>query len=252
MLASPGMTEASAAPASPESSEPTHVIVRSYPKVVYLYLTWLASLVCGVMHPEAEAMDASGTIQFDGDDIGLVHTLGRIWIWIFVFNILVISFEFSRIRSVAIVFLVFALGFAGQYFGFLDPVLGFLGGLELIMNKAFYYTMAAIYTLIYLLVFINTRFNYWEIQPNEILHHHGFLGDVHRYPTRGLRMRKEITDVLEYVLLRAGTLVLDPHGEERPKVLENVINLNRVEDKIQRLLGTLKVRLDKGRVGGLD
>ena len=101
-------------------------------------------------------------------------------------------------------------------------------------------------------MFINTRFSYWEIQPNEILHHHGFLGDVHRYPTRGLRMKKEITDVLEYILLRAGTLVLDPQGEERPIVLENVIGLNKVEDKIHRLLGTLKVRLDTGGIGGLD
>ena len=33
----------------------------------------------------------------------------------------------------------------------------------------------------------------------------GFLGDVHRYPTRGLRMKKEISDVLEFILLRAGT-----------------------------------------------
>ena len=73
-----------------------------------------------------------------------------------------------------------------------------------------------------------------------------------RYPTRGLRMKKEITDVLEFILLRAGTLVLTPHGEERPILLENVINLNKVEDKIQRLLGTLKVRIDQGQIGGID
>jgi hypothetical protein len=35
-------------------------------------------------------------------------------------------------------------------------------------------------------------------------------------------------------------------------VLENVINLNTVEDKIQRLLGTMKVRIDHGRIGGTD
>ena len=35
----------SAAPA-PES---TTVIVRPYPKIVYIYLTWLASIVCGVL-----------------------------------------------------------------------------------------------------------------------------------------------------------------------------------------------------------
>jgi len=237
------------------TDEPTNVIVRAYPKVVYLYLTWLASLVCGLIQP-------SGAVQVQGEGAleGALFTvpteptatIARIWLAIFVFNILVISFEFSRIRSVAIAFLAVAVVFAGAHYGFLDAVLGFLGGLEIYLNKIFYFTVAAVFSIIYLLVFINTRFSYWEIQPNEILHHHGFLGDVHRYPTRGLRMKKEITDVLEYTLLRAGTLVLDPHGEERPIVLDNVINLPKVEDKIQRLLGTLKVRLDTGRVGGTD
>jgi hypothetical protein len=225
------------------SNEPTFVIVRSYPKVVYLYLTWLASLLCGILQPAS--VDGPGAHETSA-------LIGRIWLGLFVFNILVISFEFSRIRSVAIVFLIIAFVLAGAQWGFLDLVGHFLGGLDLVMNKVFYYTMAAVFSIIYLLVFINTRFNYWEIQPNEILHHHGFMGDVHRYPTPGLRMKKEITDVLEYILLRAGTLVLDPEGEERPITLENVLNLNRVEDKIQRLLGTLKVRVDKGQIGGAD
>ena len=232
----------------PGEDETTSVVIRPYPKVVYLYLTWIASIVCGVLQPNL--LDEAGNVSPGALDTSA--TIGRIWLWIFIFNLLVISFEFSRIRSVAIVFFVLAFVFAGIQLQFLAGVGDFLGGLELMMNKTFYYTMAAFFSIIYLLVFINTRFNYWEIQPNEILHHHGFLGDVHRYPTQRLRMRKEITDVLEYILLRAGTLVLDPEGEERPKVLENVINLNKVEDKIQRLLGTLKVRLDKGRVGGVD
>ena len=109
-----------------------------------------------------------------------------------------------------------------------------------------------IVSIIFLLVFINTRFSYWEIQPNEILHHHGFLGDVHRYPTRGLRMKKEITDLMEFVLLRSGTLVLTPQDEERPLILDNVIAITSVEDKIQRLLGTMKVRIDQGQIGGRD
>jgi len=231
------MTDSAKPAAAP--AELHHVIVRAYPKVVYFYLTWIASLVCGLLQPESlgGARDA---------------LIGKVWMGLFVFNILVISFEFSRIRSVAISFLTIAVLLGASQMGWLDTVTAFFGELSLIMNKAFYFTIWIVFSLIFLLVFINTRFSYWEIQPNEILHHHGFLGDVHRYPTRGLRMKKEITDVLEYTLLRAGTLVLDPQGEERPIVLENVIGLNLVEDKIQRLLGTLKVRLDTGKLGGLD
>ncbi len=228
--------------------EKTHVIVRAYPKVVYLYLTWLASLVCGILQPNL--IDEEGMLLVSA--IQKSSLIGRIWMGIFVFNILVISFEFSRIRSVAIVFFILAFFFAGAKWDFIQPVTDFVGGLNLVMNGSFYYTMAAVFTVIFLLVFINTRFSYWEIQPNEILHHHGFLGDVHRYPTRGLRMQKEITDVLELILLRAGTLVLTPTGVDRPIVLENVIAITKVEDKIQRLLGTLKVHVDRGEIGGVD
>ena len=207
---------------------------------------WLILPVASLTHGAAVGQEVTGEI------LGQSSLIGRIWIMIFVFNILVISFEFSRIRSVAIAFAVMALIFAGIQFNFLASVGEFLRTLPLMMNKTFYLVMTGIFSIIYLLVFINTRFNYWEIQPNEILHHHGFLGDVHRYPTRGLRMKKEITDVLEYILLKSGTLVLDPYGEERPIVLENVIGMNAVEDKIQRLLGTLKVRMDQGEIGGTD
>ncbi len=235
------MAEAAAA------RESTTVVVRPYPKIVYLYLTWIASILCGIFQPvlvAGETLNAS-TIRASA-------FVGRIWILLFVFNILVISFEFTRIRSVAIVFAILAFVFAGIEFGYLAAVGTYLRELPTFMNKTFYYVISVVFTVIYLLVFLTTRFNYWEFQPNEILHHHGFLGDVQRFPTRGLRMQKEITDVLEHILLRAGTLVLVPPGVERPIVLENVINLNKVEDKIQRLLGTLKVRIDEGQVGGPD
>ncbi|MHC4972377.1 MAG: hypothetical protein ACYTG3_08590 [Planctomycetota bacterium] len=162
--------------------EKTHVIVRAYPKVVYLYLTWLASIVCGLLQPGTLFDVESGTLVEGA--MAQSALIGRIWLGIFTFNILVISFEFSRIRSVAIVFLILALFFAGSKWGLIQPVTAFVGGLDLVMNKSFYFTMAAIFTVIFLLVFINTRFSYWEIQPNEILHHHGFLGDIHRYRRR--------------------------------------------------------------------
>jgi len=229
--------------ATPDPSlEPTHVIVRPYPKVVYFYLTWLASIICFLLQPG----------DINSETLAQSELLGQIWFAIFTFNVLVISFEFSRIRSVAISFLIIAFFLGASQFGFLDSLTNFFRNLGIVGNKEFYGSFAALYGVIFLLVWINSRFNYWEIQPNEILHHHGFLGDVHRYPTRGLRMKKEITDVLEFILLRSGTLVLDPQGEERPIVLENVIGLNAVEDKIQRLLGTLKVRMDAGQVGGID
>ncbi|MHC4972378.1 MAG: hypothetical protein ACYTG3_08595 [Planctomycetota bacterium] len=45
---------------------------------------------------------------------------------------------------------------------------------------------------------------------------------------------------------------MTPVGVERPIVLENVIAITKVEDKIQRLLGTMKVHVDQGQIGGVD
>ena len=42
MLASDTMADT--APETPGKGETSHVIVRPYPKIVYLYLTWIASI----------------------------------------------------------------------------------------------------------------------------------------------------------------------------------------------------------------
>jgi hypothetical protein len=98
-------------------------------------------------------------------------------------------------------------------------------------------------TVIYVFVFIDTRFDYWEVMPNEIIHHHGVLGNVNRFPAPQLKLEKEITDVFEFLLLRSGRLLIHPSTERRAIVLENVPNINRREDEIQALLRVLDVHV---------
>ncbi len=43
-----------------------------------------------------------------------------------------------------------------------------------------------------------------------------------------------------------------PSEKQCEQLLENVINITKVEDKIQRLLGTMKVHVDQGQIGGVD
>jgi hypothetical protein len=94
-----------------------------------------------------------------------------------------------------------------------------------------------------LLVLINTRFNYFEVNHLEILHHHGYLGDITRMPTQGLRLNKEIYDLLEYLLLRSGRLIFYPSTSREAIVIDNVINVNKVEERIKDLLSVVAVRL---------
>ncbi len=227
-------------PAS-EPKAPRRIIIRPYPKVIFFWLTWIISLVCGIL------MALGG----DGIDHDYARVAGLLFFYIFAFNLLVVSFEFTRILAIALLFLGGMLIFLAMWLSTKVDFLSFLQDIaqwiDPRMNANFFWVAFVAFTVVYAIVFLQTRFNYWEIQPNELLHHHGFMGDVERYPAPNLRMSKEINDVVEYLLLRSGRLILHPSSERQAIVLECVLNINRVETRVKDLLGSLQVR-----VGGTD
>ena len=101
-------------------------------------------------------------------------------------------------------------------------------------------------TFIYIFVYIMARFDYWEVRPNELLHHHGVLSDLERFSAPHLRIDKEINDIFEYLLLRSGRLILQPSGEKRAIILDNVFFISSKEKRITKLLGALQVQVRDG------
>ena len=90
---------------------------------------------------------------------------------------------------------------------------------------------------------IAVQFDYWEVRQNELLHHHGLLSDLRRYPTEGLQIEKEINDVFEFMLLRSGKLILRPQGNNRDLVLENIVFIDNKEKELTKLLGARQVEI---------
>ena len=84
------------------------------------------------------------------------------------------------------------------------------------MNASFYFTMFGLFTLIYLIVFIKTRFDYWEFRYNEVIHRRGVFADIKRYSTEDLRWFKEIPDVLERILAGSGRMILTTPARAAP------------------------------------
>ena len=154
---------------------------------------------------------------------------------VFLLNLLVFSFDFSRIWSIVIVFavaLVVVLVFWLDLTGYMGRV---LGKVHIEANSAFYGFMSGGLGLLLLIVFINSRFHYYEINAREILHHHGYLGDVQRWSTEGLEMNKEIPDISEYLLLRSGRLIFNPMTSRKAVVIDNVTSVNRIEKAVKDL-----------------
>jgi len=207
----------------------SRVVIRSYSAVIFLYPTLLLAIACGLW-----TSFAGLTPEVPGA-AGIVFTL------FFFFNLTIIAFDYTRLTSVVIVLLFVILGLLSSMY----PAIGefITGALEhpLFMNTTFYWVWSACLSILLVGVFIKTRFDYWEVKNNELLHHHGILGDVERWPAPNMRISKEINDVMEFALCRAGRLVLVPAREPRAIVIDNVPGINRIEHDMQALLSTLRV-----------
>ena len=219
------MAEAAAAGHRPADS----IKIRTFSDVIYLYPTWIASVICGLV------------VKFSGADLADPGSTGLVFSLLFFFNLTIIAFDYTRLTSVVILLIMVILGLlSSMYAGFRHALIN-LFDQPLFMNTSFYWTWAVLFTLVMAGVFIKSRLDYWELRNQELLHHHGFMGDTERMPAPNLRINKEINDVAEYMLLRAGRLVIVPRGESRAIVIDNVPGINTVERRMQEILGTLRV-----------
>ncbi|MEQ8763890.1 MAG: hypothetical protein RL885_08185 [Planctomycetota bacterium] len=221
------------------SKAPSQVVIRPLPKVIFLWPSWVVSLVCWII---------AATISGKEEPWVEPGTLGLLFTMTFFVNMFFFSFDFGRTTSLTLA----AVGLASLFIVlWADSQWGFLPGLKTYVwneiniqaNTQFYGFFTGFLFLILLVVFVQSRFHYYIIKHNEILHKVGYLGDVQRYPSPNLRMTKEIPDVFEYILLRAGRLIIHPSRSPNAIVIENVININRIEEDIQHLLSSLSVNI---------
>lgn len=228
------MTSNAPAPQASLERPPESVIIRPWPKIVFLYPTFVLA-----------------TIYFLLSWLELVGptTLGNTFMTVLLLNLLVFSFDFSRIKSItivvgaiAVVMLVLWADNKWQLTDFLGRV---VGSIDIQMNTAFYGFLSAGLGFFLLLVFVNSRFHYYEVNAREILHHSGYLGDIQRWSTEGLEMNKEIYDVAEYLLLRSGRLIFQPATSKKAIVLDNVAGVNKIEQSVNDLLSIVAVRINQ-------
>ncbi|MFN0197915.1 MAG: hypothetical protein ACKVT0_14310, partial [Planctomycetaceae bacterium] len=158
------------------------------------------------------------------------------------------AFDFPRTTSLTLFFFIVALIVGAAllfriYPDLLPIVSSWLALIRPWANAQFYFAIVGFLVVLYLAVWANIRFDYWEVRPNELLHHHGILSDLERFSAPSLKIDKEITDVFEYMLLRSGRLILHPSNEPRAFVLENVLFINSKEEQITRMLSALQVQI---------
>ena len=125
----------------------------------------------------------------------------------------------------------------------MKPIHWIFSGIYAVANKGFYYMVFVTLMFVFLIIYITRWLDYWEILPNEILHHHGPLSDLERYPTMNLKFDKEIPDVLEWAMLGAGRLVLHVPNVSKALVLDNVLFISAKEQALKSVMSRLEVRV---------
>ncbi|MHC5537069.1 hypothetical protein ACYOEI_02395 [Singulisphaera rosea] len=258
-------------PVTPTVVQRDHGIrVFTYPKLIFIFPTFLAAMICGIgmtligdktadplkasaSAPGAKVDHVVGTktpvVLKDQRFLTSQNLLGVLFLGIFAFNLLIMAIDFPRFTVVAIFLVVllvlFVLLWIGAYFDYdlMDPAKWLFGQIYTVANSGFYFMFSMILFVMFAIIYVTRFLDYWEILPNEILHHHGPLSDLERYPTLNLKFDKEIPDVFEFVMLGAGRLVLHVTEERKAIVLDNVLFINRKEEGLKRLMSRLEVRV---------
>ncbi|HEX9792423.1 MAG TPA: hypothetical protein VGC54_00425 [Planctomycetota bacterium] len=244
---------ATAAESGAPTIEQLRIRVRPLPKVVFFYLTWITAFVAAVIasiagdpaaaqgvaevaEGAAEAATAAGS-----EGPGLMAILGTTWLGVFFFNLLAISYDFNEERTLIGLLGGVATGLFLLYFGWLGAVSDWFMTLHPVMNATFYWMVFAGFTSIYIGVWINSRLDYWEFRPNEVVHRYGLFPKMKRFSTEDLRWDKEVPDVLERLLLGSGRIVLTTPHERHPIVIQHVMRIGRIDDRIADILGVKAV-----------
>ena len=234
---------AAAPPNSDAEAAPSSIFLVSYPTIVFLYPTFLFGIIAWLV-----MLLLGETAMPDGPRHRVAELITLFFLMLTAVNLVVIAFDFPRTTSLTIFFAFTALTMGAVLLftnrpDLVKPVSNFLNGLKPWANAQFYGLFTLLLSTLFLVVMLMSRFDYWEVRQNELLHHHGFLSDLERFSAPNLRISKEINDVFEYMLLRSGRLILHPTNEPRAFVLDNVLNINRKEAQITKMLGALQVEL---------
>ena len=213
-----------------QPKHPNEIFLRTYPKIIFFYPLLVISLILWLIQ------SIMGTPNL---------VLGYIWFIVFFVNIFVTAFDFSSTKFfvlvLAIVIVILIVVFLGANFA-----LEFTGiKIDIALPYEFYMLMTLILAFILGIILISTRFEYYKIERNEIIHKKGIFSSAERFPVKSLRFKKEIPDVFEFFMLRAGRFTIMPGKADEVMILPTVLNINKKEEQLDWLLSHVSVEPDE-------
>ncbi len=215
---------------SQQKQKPTEIFLRTYPKVIFFWPLLITSFI----------------LMFVQAFISPSPVLGYVWFIVFFVNIFVTAFDFSSTKFFVLVLAIVIVLLILVFLVLPNFALNITGvQLDLALPWEFYMVMTLILAFILGIVVLSTRFEYFKIERNEIIHKKGIFSSAERFPVKSLRFKKEIPDVFEFFMLRAGKFTIMPGQADEVMILPTVLNVNKKERQLDWLLSHVSVEPDE-------
>jgi hypothetical protein len=210
------------------------VIIRSHFKSIYLIPMALLSVVLAVF-----------SAHF-GDGHPRQEVLGLIWVAAFAFYMNIFVFEWSRAWTFGALGFGAALGMVFYLLEWWGGIGNFFRDIGIKFNAPAYWFFAAFFGLCALISVIRTRMNYVVVESNEVqIYRNAMFGDRERISMLNPRVEVRVPDMLEYFhpFYSAGQIII--HAPNRSIVLDNVLQIRRIERATDRIGSSLSVRVSE-------
>ena len=229
----------------PAGHTPKHdhsLTIRIWPNVPILYPMALTALVCGLF-----AVTEKFTPFANGAATAAGQVAAVIFLCSFLFTLVVVTtdivFTGALIGVFAAVIVVLAFALLNIYYHFLSDLFGWLGGFMPAANAQFYFGIFTIWAVLMIAGIIYSRFHYIKFESNEVIVVGGVMDKRRRFSTFNMKYTKEISDVFEYWLpfVRSGRLYLRFSNESEPVIIDHVMNVDKVIERLQHVSSSLQV-----------
>jgi hypothetical protein len=221
----------------------TKIYLRSYPKAVFLYPLFIATLIIlPIQWTDTEYGFWSNL--FGISRIQMSNYLGLIWLIFLLFCFFVISIEVKLSKFCAVIFAIITISvllifspLGGAFIGFITNTLN----LDLGLPFFFYISVLVILAFTLGCMIVGAHIEYVKIERNEIWCMKGITGkSKERFPTRSLEINVERPDFLEY-WLGTGRVILKIPSLNKFIQLDTVFRAGTKVRKIDILLSAIKV-----------
>jgi len=174
--------------------------------------------------------------------------LGGIFLLLFAFTLFTLCLDLE-VRWALVLFCVAIILIMGLYildlsYHFLPNLVPQLFELSPMATPQFYGAVFLIWVVLMIVSLGVVRFHYVKVESNEVIVIGGLLEREQRFSTFRMHYVKDIQDVFEYYLpfVNSGRLILTFPEQRESVVIDNVMQIEKVTDQLDKISGVMQVR----------